>query len=172
MRAEDPSILFELFSGSAPRPALTPLHRPMTTTHVRAQDTEERWLLYDASKQPLGRMATAIAMNLMGKDRPTYTASECGGAHVVVVNAERVHLTGRKAETKAYHDYSGYPGGLHEVPLAKMLERRPADVVTLAVRRMLPKTRLGHDMLRHLKVYAGPEHPHSAQKPVPAEPSR
>lgn len=138
----------------------------MTTTHVRAQDTEDRWLLYDASEHTLGRMATEIAMSLMGKDRPTYTPSEHGGTHVVVVNGSRPRLSGTKAERKTYQHYTGYPGGLREVPLAKVNERRPADVVTLAVRRMLPKNRLGHDLLRRLKVYPGPEHPHAAQKPV------
>ena len=138
----------------------------MTTTHVRAQDTEERWLLYDASKFPLGRMAAAIAMNLMGKDRPTYTPSERGGAHVVVINGEQVQLSGTKTDDKLYKHYTGYPSGLREVPLEKVKEKRPREIVTLAVRRMLPKNRLGHDMLRSLKVYAGKDHPHAAQSPV------
>jgi len=141
----------------------------MTTTHVRAQDTEERWLLYDASEHSLGRMAAAIAVRLMGKDRPSYTPSECGGAHVVVVNGARPRLSAKKEAQKTYAHYSGYMGGLKIVPLEKVRERRPGDIVTLAVRRMLPKTRLGHDMLRRLKVYPGPEHPHAAQKPVKVE---
>lgn len=141
----------------------------MTTTHVRAQDTEERWLLYDASRHTLGRMAAVIAVNLMGKDRPTYTASEAGGAHVVVINAAKARVTGTRAEAKTYQRYSGYPGGRHETSLERMRGTRPTDIVTLAVRRMLPKTRLGHDMLRRLKVYADSEHPHTAQKPVKVE---
>ena len=143
----------------------------MTTTHVRAQDTEERWLLYDASEHKLGRMATQIAMNLMGKDRPTYTASENGGAHVVVINGTSPQLTGSKAEGKTYKHYTGYIRGLREVAIDKVKERRPEDIVTLAVRRMLPKNRLGHEMLRRLKVYSGTEHPHSAQQPVKVDPS-
>lgn len=141
----------------------------MKTTHVRAQDTEERWLLYDASAHTLGRLAATIAMNLMGKDLPTYTASEPGGTHVVVINGGKPSLTGSKGQGKIYKHYTGYPGGQREVPIDKVLERRPEDVVTLAVRRMLPKNRLGHDLLRNLKVYPGTEHPHAAQKPVTVE---
>ena len=131
----------------------------MTSTYVRSTDAEERWLLYDASEHTLGRMAASIARALQGKDRPTYQPNEKTGAHV----------SGTKAEVKIYKSYSGYPGGLKEVPLAKVLEKRPADPVTLAVRRMLPKSRLGHDLLRRLKVYAGEEHPHTAQRPVKVE---
>jgi len=141
----------------------------MKTTHVRASEIEERWFLYDASEHTLGRMAARIAVQLMGKDRPQYTPSERTGAHVIVVNAERARVTGRKDQSKLYKSYSGYPGGQKEVPIERMRERRPQDIVTLAVRRMLPKTRLGHDMLRRLKVYAGGEHPHSAQEPVKVE---
>jgi len=141
----------------------------MTTTHVRAQDTEERWLCYDASRHPLGRLAATIAMNLMGKDRPTYTASESGATHVVVIHGARPLLSGKKRREKTYQHYSGYPGGQKIVPIEKVLERRAEDVVTLAVRRMLPKNRLGHDLLRNLKVYPGAEHPHRAQSPVLVE---
>lgn len=141
----------------------------MTTTHVRARDTEERWLLYDASRYPLGRLAATIAMNLMGKDRPQYTPSEGGGTHVVVINGAKPSFTGSKTEVKTYKHYSGYPNGQKVVSLEKVLERRPADVVTLAVRRMLPKNRLGHDLLRNLKVYPGADHPHRAQMPTTVE---
>lgn len=143
----------------------------MKTTHVRAADVEERWLLFDAAQHTLGRMATQIAMALMGKDRPTWTPSELTGAHVVVVNSRAVRTTGQKASYKVYPHYTRFAGGLKEVPLADVLERRPNDVVTLAVRRMLPKTRLGHRMLKRLKVYPGAEHPHTAQKPILVEPS-
>jgi len=112
-----------------------------------------------------------IAMALMGKDRPTWTPSELSGAHVVVVHSRAVRTTGHKASTKVYPHYTRYAGGLKEVPMADVLERRPNDVVTLAVRRMLPKTRLGHRMLKRLKVYPGAEHPHAAQKPTVVEPS-
>ena len=141
----------------------------MKTSHIRAKDVQERWYLYDASEQVLGRMASEIATRLMGKDRPEYTPSELGGAHVVVINARKVRLSGKKGETKEYQRYSGYPGGLHRHPLARVKERRPRDVVKLAVRRMLPKTRLGKRMLSRLKVYGESEHPHAAQKPVKVE---
>lgn len=141
----------------------------MKTTHVRAADLDERWYVFDASTQPLGRMASKIATLLMGKDRPTYTPSELCGAHVVVINAERTQLTGKKEEQKVYPFYSGYPGGLRELDVEAMRKRRPNDMVTLAVRRMLPKTRLGKQMLGRLKVYTGTEHPHTAQQPVPYE---
>jgi large subunit ribosomal protein L13 len=141
----------------------------MTTTHVRRQDTEERWLLYDASEHNLGRMAASIARALQGKDRPTWTPSERTGAHVVVVNGDKPRLSGKKGTDKIYRHYSGYPNGQKHVSIDKVIERRAADVVTLAVRRMLPKTRLGRDLLRNLKVYAGEEHPHGAQKPVKVE---
>ena len=135
----------------------------MRTTHVRAQDLPERWLLFDASQQPLGRMATEIATALIGKDLPSYTPSELCGAHVVVINSEQAVLTGKKDDQKIYPFYSGYPGGLKEVSVAHMRERRSPDMIKLAVRRMLPKNRLGRDMLRRLRCYAGNDHPHTAQ---------
>lgn len=138
---------------------------PMKTTHVRAQEVEERWYLYDASKHTLGRMATEIAMCLMGKDRPAYTASELTGAHVVVIHADKAVLSGKKDEQKTYRHYSGYAGGLTHTSIASMREEHPADIVRLAVRRMLPKTTLGKRMLSRLKVYGGGEHPHTAQQP-------
>ncbi|HEV8114234.1 MAG TPA: 50S ribosomal protein L13 [Planctomycetota bacterium] len=145
----------------------------MPTTHVRSADLPGdlagRWLLYDASKFPLGRLAAQIAMNLMGKDQPTYTPSEKNGAFVVVVNAEKIKTTGVKADVKTYAHYTGYPGGRREVPFARLQARRPGEVLRLAVKRMLPKTALGHDLLSRLKVYAGPEHPHAAQKPATVE---
>lgn len=142
----------------------------MKSTRVRATDRAERWLCYDASQHTLGRMASQIAMNLMGKDEPTWTPNELTGAHVVVVNAGQAHLSGKKADTKTYVHYTRYPGGYKEVGMSDILARRPEDVVTLAVRRMLPKTRLGKAMLSRLKVYPGPEHPHTAQQPVKVEP--
>ncbi len=141
----------------------------MKTSHIRTQDTEEKWLLYDATNQVLGRMAAKIAMNLMGKDDPRWTPSEVGSTHVVVVDAEKVALTGRKDEQKEYQAYSGYPSGLHITSMDRMRDRKPQEIVTLAVRRMLPKTRLGKQMLSKLKVYGGPDHPHSAQQPTKVE---
>jgi large subunit ribosomal protein L13 len=141
----------------------------MKTTHVRATDVPERWYLFDAATQPIGRMAARIATLLQGKDQPTYTYSENTGAHVVVINAERAVFTGKKNEQKIYPFYSGYPGGLKERDVDDMRAKSPEKMVTLAVRRMLPKTRLGKDMLGNLKVYRGEEHPHTAQQPVPYE---
>ncbi len=142
----------------------------MKSTFVRTAQAQERWLLYDASEHTLGRMASKIAMHLMGKDRPTYTAGQLTGAHVVVINAAQARTTGVKAETKTYAHYTGYAGGRKDVSMERVRATRPEDIVALAVRRMLPKTRLGHDMLRRLKVYPGAEHPHTANKPVKVEP--
>jgi large subunit ribosomal protein L13 len=144
----------------------------MPTTHVRSATVGERWLCYDAAQFTLGDLASRVAMNLMGKDRPTYTPSELNGAFVIVINAEKVRVTGNKAAQKSYDFYSGYPGGLKRVEYADMQRRRPADIVRLAVKRMLPKTTLGRDMQRRLKVYAGPEHPHKAQTPTQVEKTR
>jgi large subunit ribosomal protein L13 len=146
----------------------------MKTTHVRGADATERWLLYDASQHTLGRMASQIAMSLMGKDRPEYTPSEVTGAFVVVVNSRQVKVTGegKKEDADLYPHFTGYAGGLKQVPLADMRERRPNDIVKLAVRRMLPKSRLANRMLKRLKVYAGSEHPHEAQRPVTVEARR
>ncbi|MFO1009350.1 MAG: 50S ribosomal protein L13 [Planctomycetota bacterium] len=138
----------------------------MSTTHVRSATLKERWLLYDASQFTLGQLAAQIAMNLMGKDQPTYTASELNGAFVIVVNADQVKTTGRKSEQKSYDFFSGYPGGLKTVGFEDLKRRRPGDALRLAVKRMLPKSTLGRDMRRRLKIYAGPAHPHTAQQPV------
>ena len=141
----------------------------MKTTNLRPQDVETRWYLYDASEHVLGRMAAQIAMQLMGKDRPTYTPNQLNGAHVVVVNAKNVVVTGKKAEQNVYKHYTGYAGGLRETAFAHVKENRPEKIVREAVRRMLPKNRIGRDMLRNLKVYGEAEHPHAAQAPVKVE---
>lgn len=141
----------------------------MRTTHVKASDVEERWLLFDASKHNLGRLAARIATSLQGKDRPTYTPSEHGATHIVVINSATSRLTAKKQSDKEYQYYTGYPGGRRTLTTDDMRERRPNDIVTLAVRRMLPKNKLGKKMLSHLKVYPGTEHPHGAQKPVLVE---
>jgi len=130
---------------------------------------EDRWLLYDASEHILGRMAVRIATQLMGKDLPTYTPSEAGGTHVVVINGTSPRLTGKKSSEKLYKHYTGYPNGQREVSIERVAQQRPADIVTLAVRRMLPKNRLGRNLLRRLKVYPGTDHPHTAQTPVRVE---
>ena len=143
----------------------------MKSTFVRTADAEQRWLHYDASEHHLGRMASQIAMALMGKDRPTYTPSQLTGAFVVVTNSKQAKLTGSKDDDKLYVHYTQYHDGQKQVPYSRVREDRPNDIVRLAVRRMLPKTKLGHDMLRRLKVYDGPEHPHAAQQPVKVSPA-
>ena len=139
----------------------------MKTTYFRSQDVESRWFIYDASQHVLGRMASDIAMRLMGKDRPTYTPHVDTGGFVVVINAEKVQATGAKEEQKIYHWYSGYHGGRKERTLAEMRRKSPEQILRLAVKRMLPKSRLGRRMLGKLKVYVGPDHPHAAQAPEP-----
>jgi large subunit ribosomal protein L13 len=123
----------------------------------------------DASGKTLGRLATQIADVLRGKRKPDYTPHIDVGDFVVVVNAEKISVTGNKRQQKRYYRHSGYPGGLRSRTLDDMLERRPEEVIRLAVKGMLPRTRLGRAQLRKLKVYAGPDHPHAAQKPEPME---
>lgn len=130
-------------------------------------DVDPKWHLVDAKGRILGRLATRIAMILQGKHRPTYTPHIDTGDFVVVVNAEKIVVTGRKLKNKMYYRASGYPGGLTETPLEVLLTKKPTQAVSLAVKRMLPKTKLGRHMFQKLKVYAGPEHPHAAQSPEP-----
>ncbi len=139
-------------------------------TYVATPDTRERnWLVVDATGKTLGRLATQVADALRGKRKPDYTPHIDVGDFVVVVNAEKITVTGNKREQKRYYRHSGYPGGLRSRTLAEMMERRPEEVVRRAVKGMLPRTRLGRAQLRKLKIYAGPDHPHAAQKPEPME---
>jgi large subunit ribosomal protein L13 len=139
-------------------------------TYVATPDSRERnWLVVDASGKTLGRLATQIADALRGKRKPEYTPHIDTGDFVIVVNAEKVAVTGRKLEQKRYYRHSGYPGGIRSRTLSEMLDRRPEEVIRKAVRGMLPRTRLGRAQFRKLKVYAGPDHPHEAQKPEPLE---
>jgi large subunit ribosomal protein L13 len=140
------------------------------TTVAQLQDkalATATWYVADASDQILGRLAMRIAEVLMGKHKPLYTPHMLVGDGVVVVNAEKIKVTGQKAEKKIYLHYSGYPGGLKEVPFGRIAEKDPAWLIKTAVRRMLPKTRLGRTMLGRLKVYRGTSHPHTAQAPKP-----
>ena len=141
----------------------------MKTYMAKMQEVQRKWVLVDAEGAVLGRLAAKIAPILMGKHRPTYTPNADNGDFVVVINADKVRLTGNKAQTKEYDWYTGYPGGHKYRTFQKQKEMRPAEVIELAVRRMLPKTRIARDMLRRLKVYAGPEHQHQAQKPEKIE---
>jgi large subunit ribosomal protein L13 len=139
-------------------------------TYVATPDTRERnWVIVDANGQTLGRLATQIADALRGKRKPEYTPHIDTGDFVVVVNAEKISVTGNKRADKLYHRHSGYPGGLKTRTLEEMLARRPEEVIRLAVKGMMPRNRLARKQLTKLKVYAGAEHPHTAQKPLTME---
>ena len=141
----------------------------MKTYSAKPREIEQTWYLVDAEGRTLGRLATQIADVLRGKGKPQYTPHVDTGDFVVVVNAEKVRVTGNKLEQKVYYRHSGYPGGLRERTLAEQLARRPEEVLRKAVRGMLPKNRLAAAQLRKLRIYAGPEHPHAAQNPVTLE---
>ena len=137
----------------------------MRTYQATSQDRERVWYVVDAESKTLGRLATQIANVLRGKRKPTYTPHVDVGDFVIVVNAEKVAVTGDKREKKLYWRHSGYPGGIRSRTLGDMLEKRPEEVIRKAVKGMLPRNRLARQQLRKLKVYAGPDHPHQAQKP-------
>jgi large subunit ribosomal protein L13 len=132
-------------------------------------DRERNWVLVDANGQTLGRLATQIADALRGKRKPTYTPHVDTGDFVVVINAEKISVTGNKRAEKRYYRHSGYPGGLKSRTLEEMLERRPEEVIRIAVKGMLPRNRLARKQITKLKVYAGADHPHAAQSPTPME---
>ncbi len=141
----------------------------MSRTYTpKASEIERQWLVVDADGQTLGRLATRVARLLTGKHKPTYSTHIDTGDHVIVINAEKIRVTGNKLESKRYYRHSGYPGGLREESLDHLLARRPEEVVRRAVKGMVPHTKLGTQQLRKLKVYAGKDHPHEAQQPVPA----
>ena len=141
----------------------------MKTFVATPENRERDWLVVDATGQTLGRLATQIATALRGKHKPEYTPHCDVGDFVVVINAEKIAVTGKKREEKLYHRYSGYPGGLRSRTFAEMLERRPEEPLRLAVKGMLPRNRIARAQLRKLKIYAGPDHPHAAQQPKPME---
>ncbi len=139
----------------------------MKTYVANAADRQRDWYVVDAEGKTLGRLATQIADALRGKRKPEYTPHVDTGDFVVVINAEKITVTGSKRTEKRYYRHSGYPGGLKSRTLSEMLERRPEEVIRIAVKGMLPKNRLARRQITKLKVYAGPEHPHAAQQPVP-----
>ena len=139
----------------------------MTTYTVKAGDVKRQWWVVDADGATLGRLAKRVASALRGKHKPAFTDHLDVGDAVVVVNAARVRVTGRKLQQKQYVRHSGYPGGLRAETLERLLQRRPEEVIRRAVRGMLPRNRLGDRMIRKLFVYAGPDHPHAAQRPEP-----
>ena len=139
----------------------------MKTYSAKPGEIQRDWYVVDAEGQTLGRLATQIAERLRGKGKPQFTPHVYTGDFVVVVNAEKIAVTGNKLEDKLYYRHSGYPGGLRQRPLREQLDRVPTEVLRKAVRGMLPRNRLGRQQLTKLKIYAGPEHPHAAQEPKP-----
>jgi large subunit ribosomal protein L13 len=138
----------------------------MSTYFPKAGEIVRKWYVVDASGQTLGRLASQVARILMGKENPQYTTFLDTGDHVIVINAEKVTTTGFKSEQKVYQHYTGYPGGLRTEEFRKRFERKPEAIIEAAVLRMLPKSKLGRQMISKLNVYRGEKHPHEAQKPV------
>ena len=141
----------------------------MRTYSAKPGEITREWYVVDAQGKTLGRLATQIADTLRGKRKPQFTPHVDTGDFVVVVNAEKIHVTGKKLDDKMYHRHSGYPGGLKSRPLRDELERRPTEVLRKAVKGMLPRNRLARAQMSKLKIYAGPEHPHEAQAPTELE---
>jgi large subunit ribosomal protein L13 len=141
----------------------------MKTYFPKVNDVQKRWYLVDAEGKTLGRLASQIAAILRGKHKPTYTPHMDMGDNVIVVNAEKVQVTGRKFNQKKYYRHSGYPGGLKVTDFSDMIKDKPERIITIAVKGMLPHNRLGRAILKHLKVYKGTEHPHEAQQPEKLE---
>jgi large subunit ribosomal protein L13 len=137
----------------------------MKTYMANAQNVKRKWYVIDATDKTLGRMASQVASILRGKNKPTYTPHVDTGDFVIIINAEKVHLTGNKLEQKLYRYHTGYPGGLKEIPYKKMIENKPELIIEEAVRRMIPSGNLGRQMIKKLKVFRGPVHNHEAQKP-------
>jgi large subunit ribosomal protein L13 len=163
-RAAVPGSLASAPANLGPAATLT-----MKTFVATPANRERNWLVVDATGKTLGRLATEIATTLRGKHKPEYTPHCDVGDFVVVVNAEKVSVTGNKRQEKRYYRHSGYPGGLRSRSFEEMIERRPEEVLRLAVKGMLPRNRLSRQQLRKLKIYAGPDHPHQAQQPAPME---
>ena len=141
----------------------------MKTFSAKPETVERDWYVVDAEGKTLGRLATEIARRLRGKHKPEYTPHVDTGDYIVVVNAEKIRVTGNKASDKMYHRHTGYPGGLKSVSFEQLIDHAPERVIETAVKGMLPKNPLGRAMYKKLKVYAGTEHPHAAQQPVPLE---
>ena len=141
----------------------------MKTFMLRKEDVEHKWYVIDAEGKTLGKVAALAASVLRGKNKPTYTPHVACGDNVIIINAEKVNLTGNKLDKKMYYNHSGYPGGLRERTARTMIERYPVEMVERAVKGMLPKNRLGRQIYRQLFVYAGSEHKHQAQKPESLE---
>ena len=141
----------------------------MKTYQAKKEEVEHKWYLVNAEGKVLGRLSTELVKILKGKNKPTYTPHIDTGDFVVVVNAGKVTLTGKKMKDKIYYHHTGYPGGIKEMNAEKLLAKKPTEMIRMAVKGMLPKNSLGRQMLRKLKIYSGPSHPHEAQKPIPIE---
>jgi large subunit ribosomal protein L13 len=141
----------------------------MKTFSAKPQDVRRDWHLVDATDKTLGRLASEVALRLRGKHKPEYTPHVDTGDHIVVINAEKIRVTGNKMEDKVYHHHTGYIGNLKSIPLNKLLDEHPERVIEKAVKGMMPKNKLGRAMYKKLHVYAGPEHPHAAQQPAALE---
>lgn len=139
----------------------------MKTYLAKPAEVVRKWYLIDASGKTLGRLASRVASVLRGKHKPTFTPNVDTGDHIVIINAEKIHLTGDKLKTKLYIHHTGYPGGLKTATARELHAKRPTELLSRAIKGMLPKNTLGKQMARKLKVYAGPEHPHQAQRPEP-----
>ena len=137
----------------------------MITKFVRKEDVQHKWYVVDAQNVVLGRLAVEIAKRLRGKHKPNFSPHIDNGDYIVVVNADKIRLTGKKLTDKVYYRHTGYPGGLKSMTAKEMLARKPEQMLELAVKRMLPKNRLGRAMYKKMKVYAAPDHPHAAQQP-------
>ena len=141
----------------------------MKTFVTKPAEVDRQWFVVDAEGQTLGRFASKVATVLRGKHKPTYSPSVDCGDYVIILNAEKIHVTGQRMDQKRYYRHSGYPGGIRSLTLREQLEKHPTRAVELAVKGMLPKNALGRKMFKKLKVYAGTDHPHQAQKPVTME---
>ena len=141
----------------------------MKTFSAKPEEVRRDWFVVDATDKTLGRLATELASRLRGKHKPEFTPHVDTGDHIVVINAERIRVTGNKLADKTYYRHTGYVGNLKSITLEKLLEKSPEQVITIAVKGMLPKNRLGRAMLKKLRVFAGPEHSHTAQQPQPLE---
>lgn len=137
----------------------------MSTYMAKSEEIERKWYVLDATDQVLGRLATRVAEVLRGKDKPIFTPHVDTGDYVIVINAEKIKLTGKKWEQKKYYHHSGYPGGIKEIPYNKLVQKKPEFIIEKAVKGMIPHNKLGSSIIKKLKVYAGQEHPHQAQQP-------
>jgi large subunit ribosomal protein L13 len=137
----------------------------VSTYMAKSEEIERKWYVLDATDQVLGRLSTRVAEVLRGKDKPIFTPHVDTGDYVIVINAKKIKLTGKKWEQKKYYHHSGYPGGIKEIPYNKLVQKKPEFIIEKAVKGMIPHNKLGSSIIKKLKVYAGPEHPHQAQQP-------